>query len=200
MGRWWCAAGGLGRRVLSSSSSAAAVASHARPLPPPVIPKSASFNAPFSMPCRRHHSLHAPLPRGLFHPAIASAFRPPVSSRPVSFCSNAYCFDADFFSPWMASRAVGASAAGAALRQEGEVARAAHTHQVQSQEIQDEGPLVIAQSSFLCPSHLLARAPRAADFFAPFARSMKFRFRTMNDGQIRRWRAGKRHNAHLKVH
>ncbi|KAL6906303.1 hypothetical protein ACP4OV_003904 [Aristida adscensionis] len=28
--------------------------------------------------------------------------------------------------------------------------------------------------------------------------SMKFRFRTMNDGQIRRWRAGKRHNAHLK--
>jgi ribosomal protein L35 len=29
---------------------------------------------------------------------------------------------------------------------------------------------------------------------------MKFRFRTMNDGQIRRWRAGKRHNAHLKVH
>ncbi|PKA61649.1 hypothetical protein AXF42_Ash018630 [Apostasia shenzhenica] len=28
--------------------------------------------------------------------------------------------------------------------------------------------------------------------------SFKFRFRTMNDGQIRRWRAGKRHNAHLK--
>ncbi|KAG8092695.1 hypothetical protein GUJ93_ZPchr0012g20449 [Zizania palustris] len=29
--------------------------------------------------------------------------------------------------------------------------------------------------------------------------SMKFRFRVMNDGQVRRWRAGKRHNAHLKV-
>ncbi|KAE8785019.1 50S ribosomal protein L35 [Hordeum vulgare] len=28
--------------------------------------------------------------------------------------------------------------------------------------------------------------------------SMKFRFRTMKDGQIRRWRAGKRHNAHQK--
>ncbi|KAM0935695.1 putative ribosomal protein L35 [Dioscorea sansibarensis] len=28
--------------------------------------------------------------------------------------------------------------------------------------------------------------------------SFKFRFRTMNDGNIRRWRAGKRHNAHLK--
>lgn len=31
-------------------------------------------------------------------------------------------------------------------------------------------------------------------------RSFKSRFRTMNDGNIRRWRAGKRHNAHLKVH
>ncbi|CAL9099242.1 unnamed protein product [Musa acuminata var. zebrina] len=28
--------------------------------------------------------------------------------------------------------------------------------------------------------------------------TFKFRFRTMNDGQIRRWRTGKRHNAHLK--
>ncbi|KAF3792917.1 hypothetical protein EJ110_NYTH02007 [Nymphaea thermarum] len=28
--------------------------------------------------------------------------------------------------------------------------------------------------------------------------SYKFRFRTMNDGNIRRWREGKRHNAHLK--
>ncbi|XP_068635976.1 uncharacterized protein [Aristolochia californica] len=28
--------------------------------------------------------------------------------------------------------------------------------------------------------------------------SFKHRFRTMNDGKIRRWRAGKRHNAHLK--
>ncbi|XP_028953838.1 uncharacterized protein [Malus domestica] len=28
--------------------------------------------------------------------------------------------------------------------------------------------------------------------------SYKSRFRTMNDGTIRRWRAGKRHNAHLK--
>ncbi|KAK9275476.1 hypothetical protein L1049_022743 [Liquidambar formosana] len=28
--------------------------------------------------------------------------------------------------------------------------------------------------------------------------SFKFRFRTMNDGNIRRWREGKRHNAHLK--
>ncbi|KAM1024162.1 hypothetical protein ACFX2I_037351 [Malus domestica] len=29
--------------------------------------------------------------------------------------------------------------------------------------------------------------------------SYKSRFRTMNDGTIRRWRAGKRHNAHSKV-
>ncbi|XP_008788725.1 uncharacterized protein LOC103706410 [Phoenix dactylifera] len=29
--------------------------------------------------------------------------------------------------------------------------------------------------------------------------SFKFRFRTMKDGKIRRWRAGKRHNAHLKT-
>ncbi|KAK8940446.1 hypothetical protein KSP39_PZI009895 [Platanthera zijinensis] len=29
--------------------------------------------------------------------------------------------------------------------------------------------------------------------------SFKSRFRTLSDGQIRRWRAGKRHNAHLKV-
>ncbi|CAL9028726.1 PREDICTED: uncharacterized protein LOC103336802 [Prunus mume] len=28
--------------------------------------------------------------------------------------------------------------------------------------------------------------------------SYKSRFRTMNDGKIRRWREGKRHNAHLK--
>ncbi|CAA6669578.1 unnamed protein product [Spirodela intermedia] len=28
--------------------------------------------------------------------------------------------------------------------------------------------------------------------------SFKSRFRTLNDGNIRRWRAGKRHNAHLK--
>jgi len=30
-------------------------------------------------------------------------------------------------------------------------------------------------------------------------RSYKSRFRTMNDGNIRRWKEGKRHNAHLKV-
>lgn len=30
-------------------------------------------------------------------------------------------------------------------------------------------------------------------------RSFKMRFRVMNDGNIRRWREGKRHNAHLKV-
>ncbi|KDO58823.1 hypothetical protein CISIN_1g028473mg [Citrus sinensis] len=29
--------------------------------------------------------------------------------------------------------------------------------------------------------------------------SYKSRFRTMNDGQVRRWHEGKRHNAHLKV-
>ncbi|KAI4314545.1 hypothetical protein L6164_027442 [Bauhinia variegata] len=28
--------------------------------------------------------------------------------------------------------------------------------------------------------------------------SYKSRFRTMNDGNIRRWKEGKRHNAHLK--
>lgn len=32
-----------------------------------------------------------------------------------------------------------------------------------------------------------------------WSRSYKSRFRTMNDGNIRRWREGKRHNAHLKV-
>ena len=77
MRRWWCAAGGLGRRLLSSSTSA--VASHARPLPPPLIPKSPSFTVPFSLSCRRHHSL-----QGFFHQAIASSFRSPVSSRLVS--------------------------------------------------------------------------------------------------------------------
>lgn len=30
-------------------------------------------------------------------------------------------------------------------------------------------------------------------------RSFKGRFRVMKDGQIRRWKEGKRHNAHLKV-
>ncbi|PON94716.1 Ribosomal protein [Trema orientale] len=29
--------------------------------------------------------------------------------------------------------------------------------------------------------------------------SYKSRFRTMNDGNIRRWKEGKRHNAHLKI-
>lgn len=77
MRRWWCAAGGLGRRVLSSSTPA--VASHARPLPLPLIPKSPSFTVPFSLSCRRHHSL-----QGFFHPAFASSpFRPPVSFRLV---------------------------------------------------------------------------------------------------------------------
>ncbi|KAH9316551.1 hypothetical protein KI387_025178, partial [Taxus chinensis] len=28
--------------------------------------------------------------------------------------------------------------------------------------------------------------------------SFKFRFRTLSSGEIRRWRAGKRHNAHSK--
>ncbi|KAG2539031.1 uncharacterized protein LOC120692623 [Panicum virgatum] len=140
MRRWWCAAGGLGRRVLSSSS-AAAVASHARPLPPPVIPKSASFNAPFSMPCRRHHSLHAPLPLGLFHPAIASSFRPP-----------------------------------SALQQQ---------VRPYAKKERSRAPLTPTKSKV---KKYKMKAPS----------SMKFRFRTMNDGQIRRWRAGKRHNAHLK--
>lgn len=89
MRRWWCAAGGLARRLLWSSTSA--VASHTRPLPPPLIPKSPSFTVPFSLSCRRHHSL-----QGFFHPAIASSFRPPVSfrlvsSRLVSFGLIFYC-------------------------------------------------------------------------------------------------------------
>lgn len=75
------------------------------------------------------------------------------SSLLVSFGLIAYCFHADFLCGLC--RAVGASAAGAALRQEGgEVARAAHANQVQSQEIQDEGPLVIARSFTSCASHL----------------------------------------------
>ena len=77
MRRWWCAAGGFGRRVVSSSTSA--VASHARPLPLLLIPESPSVTVPFSLSCRRHHSL-----QGFFHPAIASSFRSPVSSRLVS--------------------------------------------------------------------------------------------------------------------
>uniref|UniRef100_A0A0A9D018 Uncharacterized protein n=1 Tax=Arundo donax TaxID=35708 RepID=A0A0A9D018_ARUDO len=67
MRRWWCAAAGLGRRVLSSS----ATASHVRPLPQPLISKDASFPFPFSFSCRRQHSLHAPLSQGFFHPATA---------------------------------------------------------------------------------------------------------------------------------
>ncbi|ONM00392.1 Ribosomal protein L35 [Zea mays] len=70
MRRWWCAAGGLARCVLSSSTSA--IASHARPLPAPLMPKSPSFTVPFSLSCRRHHSL-----QGFFHLVIASSFRPP---------------------------------------------------------------------------------------------------------------------------
>ncbi|KAM3734258.1 hypothetical protein ACB098_10G001800 [Castanea mollissima] len=31
-----------------------------------------------------------------------------------------------------------------------------------------------------------------------FFSSFKSRFRMMNDGNIRRWKEGKRHNAHLK--
>lgn len=154
MRRWWCAAGGLGRRLLSSSTSA--VASHARPLPPPLIPKSPSFTVPFSLSCRRHHSL-----QGFFHPAIASSFRPPVSFRLIWF---------DFLLPYNADclrgrcrAAVGASTAGAALRQ-GEIARAAHAHQIQSQEIQDQGPLVIAPFLSLVPFLPSRRAPQAADF------------------------------------
>lgn len=89
MRRWWCAAAGLGRRVLSPSTSA--VASHARPQPLPLTLKSASFTVPFSLPCRRHHSLP-----GLFHPAIASSFRAPVSFRLVS--SRPIWFES--LSPW----------------------------------------------------------------------------------------------------
>ncbi|KAF8728231.1 hypothetical protein HU200_018823 [Digitaria exilis] len=137
MRRWWCAAGGLGRRVLSSSS---AVASHVRPLPPPLIPKLPSFTVPFYSSCRRHHSLHAPLPHGLFHPAIASSLRPP----------------------------------------------SAHQQQVRHYaKERSRAPLTPTKSKV---KKYKMKAPS----------SMKFRFRTMNDGQIRRWRAGKRHNAHLK--
>ncbi|XP_002464859.2 uncharacterized protein LOC8086284 [Sorghum bicolor] len=135
MRRWWCAAGGLGRRVLSSSTPA--VASHARPLPLPLIPKSPSFTVPFSLSCRRHHSL-----QGFFHPAIASSpFRPP----------------------------------------------SAHHQQVRhyAKKERSRAPLTPTKSKV---KKYKIKAPS----------SMKFRFRTMKDGQVRRWRAGKRHNAHLK--
>lgn len=36
-------------------------------------------------------------------------------------------------------------------------------------------------------------------FWDVLVRSFKSRFRMMNDGNIRRWKEGKRHNAHLKV-
>ncbi|KAG4992260.1 hypothetical protein JHK87_025717 [Glycine soja] len=35
-------------------------------------------------------------------------------------------------------------------------------------------------------------------FYYGWNRSFKSRFRAMNDGNIRRWKEGKRHNAHLK--
>ncbi|XP_062205651.1 uncharacterized protein LOC133907595 isoform X3 [Phragmites australis] len=126
MRRWWCAAAGLGRRVLSSSS-----ATRSRPLPPPLIPKDPSIHFPLS--CRQHHSLHAPLPQGFFP---TSSFRPPQ----VRHYANK------------------------------ERSRAPLTPTISK----------VKKYKLKAPS------------------SMKFRFRTMNDGQIRRWRAGKRHNAHLK--
>lgn len=80
MRRWWSAAGGLSRRVLSAPS-VASTASHARTLPPPVISKAPSAPLPFAFSCRQHHSLRAPLAQGFFfHPPTATAFRPPVSS------------------------------------------------------------------------------------------------------------------------
>ncbi|KAJ1296070.1 hypothetical protein BS78_01G270700 [Paspalum vaginatum] len=134
MRRWWCAAGGLGRRVLSSSTSA--VTSHARPLLPPLIPKSPSLVVPFSSSCSRHHSV-----RAFFHPAITSSFPPP----------------------------------------------SAHHQQVRhyAKKERSRAPLTPTKS-------------KVKKYKIKPPSSMKFRFRTMNDGQIRRWRAGKRHNAHLK--
>ncbi|KAL6642610.1 hypothetical protein ACP70R_020791 [Stipagrostis hirtigluma subsp. patula] len=136
MRRWWCAAAGLGRRALSSP---AAAASHARPLPPPLIPKAPSV--PFPLSSRRHHSLHTPLPQGFLRPAIASSSRPP----------------------------------------------AAQQQQVRhyAKKERSRAPLTPTKSKV---KKYKMKAPS----------SMKFRFRTMNDGQIRRWRSGKRHNAHLK--
>ncbi|XP_062205649.1 uncharacterized protein LOC133907595 isoform X1 [Phragmites australis] len=154
MRRWWCAAAGLGRRVLSSSS-----ATRSRPLPPPLIPKDPSIHFPLS--CRQHHSLHAPLPQGFFP---TSSFRPPVSSPllPSSWGLD----DFDFFSG---------------------VAQAAHQQQVRHYANKERSRAPLTPTISKVKKYKL-KAPS----------SMKFRFRTMNDGQIRRWRAGKRHNAHLK--
>ncbi|KAK3157272.1 hypothetical protein QOZ80_2AG0118580 [Eleusine coracana subsp. coracana] len=141
MRRWWSAAGGLSRRVLSSPS-AAATSRHARPLPPPVISKASLVSFPFAFACRRYHSLRAPLPQGFFHPTTAPTFCPP-----------------------------------SALQQ-----------QVRHYAKKDKNPRAPLTPTKSKVKKYKLKAPS----------SMKFRFRTMNDGQIRRWRAGKRHNAHLK--
>lgn len=101
----------------------------------------------------------APLSPGVLSPGHRF-FLPPsgeLSSRLVS--SRLIWFD--FLLPYNADclrgrcrAAVGASTAGAALRQ-GEIARAAHAHQIQSQEIQDQGPLVSRNRPILFPCALL---------------------------------------------
>ncbi|TVU31504.1 hypothetical protein EJB05_23191 [Eragrostis curvula] len=140
MRRWWSAAGGLSRRVLSSSSASAA--SHARPLPQTVISRAPSASLPFAFACRRHHSLRAPLPQGFFHTTTASSSSlPPVNQQQVRHYAN--------------------------------------------KVTNPRSPRTPTKSKV---KKYKLKAPS----------SMKFRFRTMKDGQIRRWRAGKRHNAHLK--
>jgi hypothetical protein len=162
MRRWWSVAGGLSRRVLSSSSSSAA-ASRSCPLPAPVISRAPSAPFPFAFAFafafRRHYSLHAPLPQVFFNPGTIPAFRPPVSS--LLLYSSLFCWPLPEvrFGPidihFSCRAVVGAAAAGAALRQEGQKsARTAHAHQLQSQEIQAQGPFVIAYSSLTFPFHI----------------------------------------------
>ncbi|KAG8084236.1 hypothetical protein GUJ93_ZPchr0010g9941 [Zizania palustris] len=123
MRRWWCAAAGFGRRLLSSSSFSA----HARrPLPPLIMPR------PFPFSCSNLARAPAPPPLGLLHPAS-----PPRQVRHF------------------------------ATKDRSRAPRTPTISKVKKYKIKP-------------PS------------------SMKFRFRVMNDGQVRRWRAGKRHNAHLK--
>uniref|UniRef100_A0A0E0MB86 50S ribosomal protein L35 n=1 Tax=Oryza punctata TaxID=4537 RepID=A0A0E0MB86_ORYPU len=122
--RRWCAAAGLGRRLLSSSVSAPA----RRPLPPPLIPRPLPFSS-------RHHLLTPPL--RFLHPA---SLAPPTQTQQVRHF---------------------------AAKDRSRAPRTPTTSKVKKYKIKP-------------PS------------------SMKFRFRVMNDGQVRRWRAGKRHNAHLK--
>ncbi|KAK4252675.1 hypothetical protein QN277_014420 [Acacia crassicarpa] len=57
-------------------------------------------------------------------------------------------------------------------------------------------PSPLFNASSPCPPTLALHAFRSSPL--PPSLSYKSRFRLLNDGTIRRWKEGKRHNAHLK--